>query len=64
MQSQDLGFDYERYRRLLAQAVDEPKRLALIRLLIQERAKDRLAAARVAEQNAMAGAATRYSPRL
>jgi len=64
MQSLDHGFDYERYRKLLAQAVDEPKRLALIRLLIQERAKDRLAAARAAEQNAMAGAATRYSPRL
>ncbi|CCE06495.1 conserved hypothetical protein [Bradyrhizobium sp. STM 3843] len=64
MQSQDQGFDYERYRRLLAQAVDEPKRLALIRLLIEERAKGRLAAAQTAKQHAMAGAATRYSSRL
>ncbi|MGJ4939453.1 hypothetical protein ACQR1W_02690 [Bradyrhizobium sp. HKCCYLS1011] len=64
MQSRDQGFDYERYRRLLAQAVDEPKRLALIRLLIEERAKDRLATVRAAEQNAMTGAPTRYSSRL
>jgi len=36
------GFDYDRYRKLLAEATDEPKRLALINLLIEERAKDRL----------------------
>ena len=40
----DPGFDYPRYRKLLAEAVDEPKRLALIKLLIAERARDRLAA--------------------
>ena len=40
----DSGFDYPRYRKLLAEAVDEPKRLALIKLLIDERARDRLAA--------------------
>jgi hypothetical protein len=37
------GFDCDRYRRLLAEADDERKRLALIDLLIEERAKDRLA---------------------
>jgi hypothetical protein len=37
-------FDYRRYTRLLAEANDEPKRLALINLLIEERAKDKLAA--------------------
>jgi hypothetical protein len=37
------GFDYERYRQLLAEATDEPKRLALINLLIEEKAKARLA---------------------
>jgi hypothetical protein len=36
----DSGFDYPRYRKLLAEAVDEPKRLALIKLLIDERARD------------------------
>ena len=40
----DSGFDYPRYRKLLAEAVDEPKRLALIKLLIAERARDKLAA--------------------
>jgi hypothetical protein len=37
------GFDYDRYRRLLAEATDEPKRLAFINILIEERAKDSLA---------------------
>jgi len=37
-------FDYRRYTRLLAEANDEPKRLAFINLLIEERAKDKLAA--------------------
>jgi hypothetical protein len=37
------GFDYDRYRRLLAEATDDPKRLALIKLLIEERARDKLA---------------------
>lgn len=44
MQNADQGFDYHRYRRLLEEADDEPKRLALIRLLIEERAMARLAA--------------------
>jgi hypothetical protein len=37
-------FDFYRYKRLLAEATDEPKRLALIELLIKEKARDRLAA--------------------
>ena len=44
MNQQDSGFDYLRYRKLLAEAVDESKRLALIKLLIDERARDKLAA--------------------
>jgi hypothetical protein len=52
MRQQDQRFDYARYRRLLAEAVDEPKRLALIQLLIEERAMDRLAAQRAAEREA------------
>jgi hypothetical protein len=39
----DEGFDYDRYRQLLAEADDESKRLALINLLIEEKAKDSLA---------------------
>jgi hypothetical protein len=44
MREQEVLFDYSRYQRLLAEAVDEKKRLALIQLLIEERAMDRLAA--------------------
>jgi hypothetical protein len=53
MRQQELGFDYHRYRQLLAEAVDEKKRLALINLLIAERAKDRLAAQRACDRAAM-----------
>jgi hypothetical protein len=42
MRKQDSEFDYGRYRKLLAEAVDEPRRLAFIKLLV-ERAKDKLA---------------------
>jgi len=42
MRDQDAGFDFHRYRQLLAEADDETKRLALIDLLINERAKERL----------------------
>ena len=43
MSKPDAGFDYDRYRRLLAEATDEPKRLAFINLLVDEKAKDSLA---------------------
>jgi len=42
----DAGFDFHRYQKLLAEAVDEPKRLALIALLVEEGAKGKLAAQR------------------
>ena len=40
---EDAGFNYDRYRKLLAEADDEPKRLAFINILIDEKAKDQLA---------------------
>ena len=40
MRKQDAGFDFDRYRQLLAEAVDETKRLAFIDLLIEEQAKE------------------------
>ena len=52
MRQQDTGFDYHRYTRLLANAVDERRRLELIYILIEERARDRLAAARVSDHAA------------
>jgi hypothetical protein len=44
MSEADSAYNYDRYRRLLAEAVDETKRLAFIELLIKEKARDRLAA--------------------
>jgi hypothetical protein len=43
MGESDAGFNYDRYRKLLAEADDEPKRLAFINILIDEKAKDQLA---------------------
>jgi hypothetical protein len=43
MGKSDTGYDYDRYRRLLAEANDEPKRMAFINLLIEEKARDKLA---------------------
>ena len=43
MNKPDAGFDHERYRTLLAEATDEPKRLAFINILIDEKAKENLA---------------------
>ncbi|KQT21669.1 MULTISPECIES: hypothetical protein [unclassified Bradyrhizobium] len=53
MRKQDLGFDYHRYHRLLSEADNEDKRLALIELLIAERARERLAAQRASDRAAM-----------
>lgn len=56
MRKVDFGFDYHRYRQLLAEAVDEKKRLELINILIEERARDRLAAERASDRAAMTAA--------
>jgi len=53
MRKPDVGFDFHRYRHLLAEAVDEKKRLALIELLIEEKARERLEAQRAAYRAAM-----------
>ena len=53
MSKQDAGFDFRRYRQLLAEADDETKRLAFINLLIEERAKERLEAQRASDRDAM-----------
>ena len=46
MSKPEPGFDYGRYQRLLAEADDEPKRVALIELLVVEGARAKLAAHR------------------
>jgi hypothetical protein len=53
MRGQEMGFDYHRYRELLAEAVDDEKRLALINILIEERARERLAAQNAADRATM-----------
>jgi len=53
MRKQDISFDYHRYRQLLADATDDDKRLALINILIEERARDRLAAQIASDRAAM-----------
>ncbi len=53
MRRQDGGYDYHRYRQLLAEADDETKRLALIELLIEEKARDRLVTQRASDRAAM-----------
>ena len=50
MENADLGFDIDRYRQFLAEAVDETKRLALIDLLVEEHAKERLEAQRASAE--------------
>ena len=56
MSKHEAGYDYHRYRKLLAEAVDETKRLALIDQLIQEKARDRLEAQRTSDRVAMTAA--------
>ncbi|MBA7478495.1 MAG: hypothetical protein DI543_26020 [Bradyrhizobium icense] len=53
MSKQDAGYDYTRYRKLLAEAVDEKRRLELIDIMIRERARDRLQAERMSDRVAM-----------
>ena len=53
MRKQEMGFDYHRYRQLLVDATDDDKRLELINILIEERARDRLAAETASDRAAM-----------
>ena len=53
MAKQAAGYDYNRYRKLLAEAVDETKRIELIEIMIRENARDRLEAQRTADRIAM-----------
>ena len=53
MSGQQVGYDCDRYRKLLAEAVDETKRLELIDLMIREGARDKLEAQRTSDRVAM-----------
>ena len=53
MSKQEDGYDYNRYRRLLAEATDDTKRRELIELMIKEGARDKLEAQRTSDRVAM-----------
>ena len=53
MNEQEVIFDYNRYKQLLAEAVDETKRLELIEIMIREKARDRLEAQQMSDRMAM-----------
>ncbi len=53
MDDQETGYDYNRYKKLLAEAVDETKRLELIDIMIKENARERLEAQRMSDRVAM-----------
>ena len=53
MRRQETGFDYHRYHQLLAEADNDEKRLALINILIEERARDQLAAQNASDRATM-----------
>lgn len=50
---QEAIYDHRRYKQLLAEAVDETRRLELIETMIREKARDRLEAQRMADRVAM-----------
>lgn len=49
MDKPNKGYDYKRYRDLLADATDESKRMAFIDLLIKEGARDQLTRERISQ---------------
>ncbi len=53
MDKQEADYDYVRYKQLLAEAVDETRRLELIAIMFRENASARLAAQRASERVAM-----------
>jgi hypothetical protein len=62
MGKRDPGFDYDRYRKLLAEAVDEEKRLALIDLMVDEKARQKLSEHVVRERLAEMGLTAKPRP--
>ena len=53
MRNIEANYDYQRYKQLLAEAIDEESRLALIDLLIDEGAREQLAVQLACERAAM-----------
>jgi hypothetical protein len=53
MDDQEAAYDYKRYKLLLAEAVDETRRLELIDIMIRENARERLEAQRMSDRAAI-----------
>jgi hypothetical protein len=53
MDDQETSYDHNRYKQLLAEAVDETRRLKLIDIMIKENARERLEAQRISDRVAM-----------
>ena len=53
MDDQEMAYDYKRYKLLLAEAVDETRRLELIDIMIRENARERLEAQRMSDRAAI-----------
>jgi len=53
MDDQETGYDHNRYKQLLAAAVDETKRLELIDIMIKENARERLEAQQISDRVAI-----------
>ena len=53
MNKQEVSYDYQRYKKLLAEATDDAKRRELIDLMIREGARDKLEAQRTSDRVAM-----------
>ena len=53
MSEQETNYDYQRYKKLLAEAVDDARRQELIDLIIREGARDKLEAQRTSDRVAM-----------
>ena len=56
MAEQDADYDFDRYRKLLAEAVDETKRLELIDIVVKEGAREKLETQRISDRLAMTAA--------
>ncbi len=64
MDDQETGYDYCRYKQLLAEAVDETKRLELIDIMIKENARERLEAQRMSDRAGNNGGDGRQGSRI
>jgi hypothetical protein len=53
MDDRETAYDYKRYKLLLAEAVDETRRLELIDIMIRENARERLEAQRMSDRAAI-----------